>query len=223
MAGRIGGALLALAALAGIGVAAGYAVGQGHVEEPTSFATPVAVPASLPSFPVNVYDVEPDPDTAPLGGDLSLHEEKFRAGGFQLRAPVPDGWLRVELSGRSQWNFTVATNPTNTYLLRIGILAGDRRSTGVETIARLAALESAETDGNFQNLIVEEESDTGFAATYIDSAGYQRVTIERFETVPGNDSAYFSVAVSGREVDREAMIELLDRVVEGAYAPDTGG
>lgn len=219
MAGRIVGALLALAVLAGIGAAAGYAVGRGQVEEPTTFATPVAVPASRPSFPVNVYDVEPDPDTAPLGDDLLLHEEKFRAGGFRLRAPVPDGWLRVELAGRSQWNFSVATNPTNTYLLRIGILAGDRRSTGVETIARLAALRSAEADGNFENLIIEQESETGFAATYIDSGGFQRVSIERFETVPGNESAYFSVAVSGREVDREAMGQLLDRVVAGAYVP----
>ncbi len=213
------GALLALAVLAGIGGAAGYAVGQQRVEKPTSFATPVAVPASRPSFPVNVYEVAPDPGTDPLGADLLLSEEKFRAGGFALRAPVPDGWLRVELSGRNQWNFTVAANPANTYLLRIGILAGDRQSTGVEVIARLAALRSAEADGNFENLIVEEEFDTGFTATYIDGAGYQRVSIERFVTVPGNESAYFSVALSGREVDREAMAELLDRVVAGAYVP----
>lgn len=222
MAGRIVGAVLALAGiagLAGIGGVAGYAVRHQSVEEPTPFATPVAVPASRPSFPVNVYDVVPDPDTEPLGTDLLLSEQKFRAGGFRLRAPVPIGWLRVELSGRSQWNFSVPTNPPNTYLLRIGILAGDRQSTGVETIARLAALRAAETDGNSENLIVEEESDTGFTATYIDSAGYQRVSLERFATVPGNESAYFSVAVSGREVDRAAMIELCERVVAGSYVP----
>lgn len=220
MAGRIVGALLTLCLLAGIGVAVGYVVGQRQVTEPTTFTTPVAVPASRPSFPVNVYDVEPDPTTAPLDAALPLHEEKFSSDGFRLRAPVPDGWMRVELSGRNQWNFSVPTNPSNTYLLRIGLLAADRRSTGVETIARLAALSAAEADGNFENLIVEEQSDTGFTATYIDGSGYQRVSIEKFETVPGHDSAYFSVAMSGREVDREAMVELLERIVSGTYAPE---
>ncbi len=219
MTGRIVRALLLLAVLTAIGAAMGYAAGVERAEEPTTFATPEAVPATRPSFPVNVYDIEPDPDTAPLARDLPLHEERFRAAGFALRAPVPDGWQRVELPGRNQWNFSVAANPTNTYLLRISILAGDRRSTGVEVIARLAALRAAETDGNFENLIIEEESGTAFSATYIDSGGYQRVAIERFETGPADESAYFSVAVSGREVDREAMVELLDRVVEGAYVP----
>ena len=219
MTGRIVRALLLLTVLTAIGAALGYAVGVHRTETPTTFATPEAVPASLPSFPVNVYDIKPDPDTVPLVGDLPLHEERFRAAGFALRAPVPDGWQRVELSGRNQWNFTLAANPTNTYLLRISILAGTRRSTGVEVIARLAALRAAETDGNFENLIVEEESGTGFSATYIDSGGYQRVAIERFESGPDDESAYFSVAVSGREVDREGMVELLDRVFEGAYVP----
>jgi hypothetical protein len=219
MVRRVVSAVVGLAVLAGIGVAAGYAVGENRVEETATFATPVAVPAAKPSFPVNVYDVQPDPTTDPLETGVPLQETKFRSGGFKLRAPVPTGWQRVELPGGNQWNFTVATNPTNTYLLRISILAADRRATRVEAIARLAALRSAETDGNSENLIVEEESDTGFTATYIDSGGFQRVSIERFETVPGNESAYFSVALSGREVDREGMADLVDRVVAGAYVP----
>lgn len=218
MAGRIAAALVALVLLAGAGAAAGYVVAQDEEPLPTTFATPESVPAASPGFPVNVYDVEDDPDAPPLAKKIDLHEEGFGAGGFRLRAPVPDGWRRVRLSGNNQWNFTVADNPLNTYLLRIGILAGERRTTGVAAGARLLALRAQEADGNSENLIVEEQSDTGFVATAI-IGGYQRVIMERFLTVPGNTSAYFTVVMNGREVDREAMTELLDRVVAGATVP----
>lgn len=218
MAGRLVGAVLGLAVLAGIGVTTGYAVGQSRVEEPTSFAAPMAVPAAQPSFPVNVYAVEPDPATDPLETGLPMQEARFRAGGFKLRAPVPVGWRRVDVSSdRSQ--FSVASNPQNTYLLRIEILAGDTQSTGVQARSRIDALRSQEADGNAENLIIEDESETGFTYTAIDIGGFQRVGIERFATMPGNSSAYFAVAVTGREVDREGMLALIDRVVEGAYVP----
>ncbi len=219
MIGRIAGVLTALVVLAGLGAAAGYLVGRDDAVEPTTFAVPQAVPAESPSFPVNVYDVSPDPTTAPLASDLPLHEEKFRSGGFALRAPAPDGWLRVELPGRSQWNFSVVDNPSHTYVLRIGIIAGERKTPGVETLSRIVALRAQESDGNSANLIVEDQSDTGFTATLIDSDGFQRVAIERFLTMPGDTSAYYTVAVNGREADREAMVALVDEVIAGAYVP----
>ncbi|MEN8675362.1 hypothetical protein [Nocardioides sp.] len=220
MAGRLVGAFLGLVMLAAAGAGAGYLVGREDVEEPVTFAVPEAVPAEQPSFPVNVYDVTPDPDATPLDGGLALHEEKFRAGGFKLRAPAPDGWQRVELSGRTQWNFTPADRVPNTYLLRIGIVAGERKSPSVETTSRIFALRQQETDGNSENLIIEEQSDSAFTATTI-VGGYQRVIMERFLTAPGNSSAYFTVVMNGREVDRDAMTELIDRVVAGAFVPGT--
>ncbi|WP_323794336.1 hypothetical protein [Nocardioides sp.] len=219
MTGRIAGALALLVLLALVGAGAGYVSNQDEPVPPASFSPPVAVPAESPSLPVNVYDVTPDPDTPPLAVDTPLSEAKFRAGGFALRAPVPDDWLRVELSGRSSWQFSRPENPSGTYVLRLGIVAGERRAPSVAAASRVFALRQQELDGNSQNLIVEEQTDTGFTYTLIDAAGHQRVGIEEFLTVPGNDSAYFTVAVSGREVDREGMVSLLQRVTAGAYVP----
>ena len=219
MTGRITGALAVLVLLALVGAGAGYVSSQDEPVPPVSFSPPVAVPAESPSFPVNVYDVTPDPDTPPLAVDLPLSEAKFRAGGFALRAPVPDDWLRVELSGRASWQFSRPENPSGTYVLRLGIVAGERRVPSVATTSRVFALRQQELDGNSENLIVEEQTDTGFTYTVIDGTGHQRVGIERFLTVSGNDSAYYTVAVSGREVDREGMMSLLERIMDGAYVP----
>ncbi|CAN5162799.1 hypothetical protein BH09ACT12_BH09ACT12_20490 [soil metagenome] len=218
MTGRIVGALFVLAVLAGVGAGAGYVGGEDDEPQPTIFAAPQAVPAQRPSYPVNVYDVTPDPDAAPLATGLRLRVQKFRAGVFALRAPVPKGWLRVEQAGGSQWNFVPVDRVANTYLLRVGIVAGETKSPSVETNSRIDALHQQEADGNSENLIVEEQSTSGFTATTI-VGGYQRVIIERFLTMPGNSSAYFTVAMNGREVDREAMTELIDRVAGGAFVP----
>lgn len=219
MARRIVGAVVVLLVLAGLGAGAGYVVGRNDAQQPATFAVPQSVPAERPSFPVNVYDVEPDPDTAPLGTGLALHEERFRANGFRLRAPVPDGWRRVAVAGGTRWQFTDPDNPSNTYILRIEIVASDTQTTGVQAQSRMIALRQQEDDGNAENLIFEDESETGFTFTEIDVGGHQRVGIERFESVPGNSSAYFTVAVNGREVDRDGLVDLIDQVVEGAYVP----
>lgn len=222
MAGRISGVLALLVLLALLGAGAGYVSARQERVPPTSFSPPLAVPAEDPSLPVNVYEVTPDPATPPLAVDTPLHEEKFRAGGFALRAPVPDDWLRVELSGRSSWQFSRPENPSGTYVLRLGIIAGERRAPSVATTSRVFALRQQEIDGNSENLIVEEQSDTGFTYTVIDADGRQRVGMERFLPQPGGGgdlTAYYTVAVSGREADREGMLALLERVVDGAHVP----
>lgn len=218
MTGRIVGALVVLLLL---GTGAGYAVAAATEgpDAPDSFPTPASVPAQSPSFPVTVYDVEPDPGVAPLATDVPLRVQGFRSGEFRLRAPVPVGWLRVELSGGSAWQFSVSSHPAHTYLLRLGIVAGDRRTPGVQTNARIFALRQQELDGNSENFIVEEQADTGFTYTLIDDDGFQRVGMERFLAVPGSSSAYYTVAISGRETDREGMAAMLDRVLDGAVVP----
>ncbi len=218
MTGRIVGVLTLLALVGG---AIGYAVGENRPETvapgPVVFATPRPLPAVDPSYPVNEYDVRPDPTTAPLATGLPLRTARFRAGGFTLQAPVPKGWRRGVLGGRTQWNFVDPDNPLNTYVLRIGIVAGERKSPGVATIARVAALQAQESDGNSENLVIRTDDDgAGFTASLIDLAGYRRVAIERFETLPDEPLAYYTVALSGREVDREGMADLLARVIAGA-------
>ena len=212
MTGRLVGALVVLALLGGAG---GYVVATARAESdvaPTTFASPAPVPAADPRYPIVEYVVTPDPTTAALPTDLSLHTAEFEAGGFTLEAPVPNGWRRVGLSGGTQWNFSDPANPPNTYVLRIGIVAGDRRSAVVETMSRITALEAQENDGNSENLIIEQQDDSGFTASLIDVGGYRRISIERFLTFPGNLSAHATIAITGREVDRGGMTDLIARV-----------
>ena len=63
--------------------------------------------------------------------------------------------------------------------------------------------------------MVEERVDDGFTATYLD-AGHQRVSMERWLPQPDSAQAYATIAVTGRESDREGMADLLERVAASA-------
>ena len=119
------------------------------------------------------------------------------------------------LQGKDSWNFAVPDNPPNTYLLRVGIDAGDRVSITVARESRIAALEDAETNGALEHVVVEERFDDGFTATYLDG-GHQRVTMERWLPQPDSTQAYAAIAVTGRESDRAGMADLLERVSASA-------
>jgi hypothetical protein len=215
-------------ALALLGVAGGFASGRLLEDQPGTIASAAPVPATSPSYPVNEYDVLPDPGIAPLGTDLPSHIERFRLSDFRLATSVPDGWRRVTLVGGSAWNFSPPSNPLNAYVLRIEIVAGSRSSVSAAKGARLLRLQSAQDDGNLQRLVIEDETDEGFVASYLDPhkgpdgailpGFYQRVTMERWLTF-GSDTAYADIAVTGRDVDREGMADLLERVAASATIP----
>lgn len=215
-------------ALALLGVAGGVASGRLLEDEPATIASATPVPATAPSYPVNEYDVLPDPGIAPLGTGLPSHTERFRLNDFRLTASVPDGWRRVELTGGSAWNFSPPSNPLNAYVLRIEIVAGSRSSVSAAKGARLLRLQSAQADGNMQRLVIEDETEDGIVASYLDPRRgpdkeilpgfYQRVTLERWLTF-GSDTAYADIAVTGRDVDREGMADLLERVATSAAIP----
>jgi len=198
------------------GVAGGFVAGNLLEDDPAAIAAVAPVPAESPGYPVNEYDVLPDPGIAPLGTDLPSHTATLRSGEFGLEASVPDDWRRVTLLGGSTWNFAAPDNLKNTYVLRIGLIAGQRLSAPAAKGGRILALQTAVADGNLEHLVIESETDNGFVATYLDD-GYLRVTMERWLTFPDvSTSAYASVAITGREVDRAGMADLLERVAASA-------
>jgi len=212
MSTRVLGLLLALALL---GVATGYA-GQRVLDaddSPASFAA-LPVPASSPSYPVNEYDVRPDPGAAPLPVDVALRRMTLREGGERVSVLAPRTWRRVAVQPGAAWNFSRPDYPLNTYLLRVTLLGGQRISGSVASTARIAALRAAELDGNLEAVTVEQESADGFDATYL-QGGYRRVLMERFSTL-GTSTVQVGVAVTGREVDRDGMADLLERVLASA-------
>ncbi|GAA1776672.1 hypothetical protein GCM10009795_023440 [Nocardioides hankookensis] len=201
-------------ALALVGGAAGYALGQSAEDGPAGISAG-PVPAVSPSYPVNEYVVVPDPGIAPLATDLPLHTAKFKTGDLRMTASAPVGWARETLQGADSWNFADRDVPQPTYLLRVGLIAGDRASLNAAREFRISKLEDAESNGDLEHLVVEERLDDGFTATYL-SGGHLRVTMERFLAQPGSTQAYATIAVVGRDRDREGMADLLERAAASA-------
>lgn len=197
-----------------VGGATGYAVGRALLDEPATSSGARPLPAVSPSYPVNEYHLVPDPGVAPLPADLPLRPRRFAAAGERMTADVPRGWLRVALQG-PDWNFTKRGNPGFTYKLRIGIDAGDRVSVAVARESRISALEDAEANGNIEHVVIEQRTDDGFTATYIED-GHLRVAIERWLPQRGSTEAFATVAVTGREVDRPGLADLVERVAASA-------
>jgi hypothetical protein len=211
--------------LALVGVAGGFAVGNILQDDSAAIALTTPVPADSPSYPVNEYDVLPDPGIAPLDSTLPSHDATFQVGPYRLQAVVPDGWRRVPL-GDSTWNFAPPDNPLNSYVLRIQIVAGDRQSLSVAKGSRILGLQSAVTERNLAQLSIESETDDGFVASYLElieqgsNSGHRRVTMQRWLVFPdATTAAYATVAVTGRESDRVGMADLLERVGASARIP----
>lgn len=212
MTARTLGIALALAVAGAVG---GYAVGAAGTAEPRGIPTAVPVPAASPSYPVTEYDVQPDPAVAPLRPGLRLERSRLRYGVHRLDAAVPRGWVRGGEPG--SWIYSAPDNPRHTYYLRVGVLAAGKRSVGVEKNTRIAALRDAEANDAMDRVVVEEDRDDGFVATYL-QGGYRRVSMERFVDLD-TPTAYATVAVIGREADREGMADLLERVVASLEVP----
>ena len=213
MSVRAVGAFLVLAIA---GAAGGYGISALQTDAPLTISMAAPVPAVSPSYPVNEYDVKPDPDLAPLGTGLPLETRVLKEGGFKVEVAGPAGWQVNPLDGPG-WNFAPKRSESNTYVLRVEVLAGTRSSVSAARASRILRLESSEDDGNLEHLVIEETADDSFTASYL-QGGYQRVTTERFLSL-GGSTAYATVAVSGREVDRAGMTDLLERVSASLRKP----
>ena len=209
--GRLLGLVLLLLVL---GLAGGYAYGELSMDEPRTARDASPVPAE-PSVPMpSTPAVLPDPDVPPLAVNLPTKRTRLSTGrnGYVLRLDQPLGWSRTQLSSDDTWSWVVPTNPTNTYRLRVAIIADNHQSVSVTKDARISAFEEAVADGNLSDFTVESQTVDTFIATYI-ADGYRRVTIERMVAFDGG-SAYAVAAVTGREVDREGLTDLVQRTAE---------
>ena len=209
--------------LALLGGVAGYAVGLGVDDDEPATPDPavadlVPVPAE-PSIPVPSIRVDPgDPtlETAiPLADDVLVVDDDRGRPRYELTLPVPVGWTRSTDIVPGRWTYTVPGNSTNTYGLRVEILADRGQSVAAAVDSRVAALGSAQTQGNMRDLEVVDETDNGFVATFIDEGGFRRVNVERFFGGPDPTRVFATVAAYGREQDRTGMADLVDRIAIG--------
>ena len=200
-----------------VGVAGGwvYASAQDDDDPDTG---PVAaaiepVPAT-PSLPVTV--AEPDPDDATLETNVPLESAELQIPTegdpeYVVRLPLPQGW-RKSFDGETKFGFTVPGNSPKAYGLRVQIIAAQRRSIDSALRARISGLQSAVLQGNLSDLdYTLNKTGDGFTATYLDTGGYNRVTVEQFYEGE-DDNAFVTVAAYGRVRDRPGLEDLVARI-----------
>lgn len=210
-----------------LGLGAGYAVASSTTEEPGRLAGPEPLPAVSPAAPtVTPIEVEEDPDVPPLATNLPVVRELLQNGRQQpgIRVDRPEGWRpSAHGPGQREWGWSDPSNLFNTYKLRIELLKGTNTSVAGAKGARLAELESAFEDGNFQSFTIESNVANTFVVSYIDDEGYLRVEMDRFVILDDTQDAYAVVAVTGRDRDRRGIEDLVIRTAQSMVAVEPKG
>lgn len=210
------GALVAMA-LAVVGALAGGLVAGSRSDAPAAFGPPVPLAAASPAVPTDPpVEISPDPDYPALVRGLPTTRVVVGTAPFTLSVPIPDGWVRSDsAAGEWRWFPGPPDDVKYTYFLRVRLIGNDYQSIESALTSRIAALESATA---VEDLDVEYRSRDTFVSTYVEG-GYKRVSYERFiGTGPADPTAYASIAVIGRESDRDGLSALLEKVTAGARA-----
>lgn len=196
--------------IAVLGGAGGYGLAVLLNDDDPAAIDTAPVVAVSPSFPTDPpVVIKPDPPYPVLERGLPLHPVRVGSESFGVTVPVPKGWARTDTDlVESKWAPPGA--PLNSYLLRVKIVSGLRLTIEDALEQRRTALESVVTDWHLEN----DGADT-FTATYVND-DHKRLAVERFLSLDGSDTAFVTIAVIGRESDREGVNDLLARVSAGA-------
>lgn len=198
-------------ALGLVGAAGGYGLGVARQEQPTTLPVAAPVPASSPSYPVIPILVLPDPAFPTLEPGLRLHPVTVGSPPFDLRLPIPRGWIRTNpTSGEWHW-YPPPTFVKNTYFVRVKLLGNLFQTVAASLDARVSALESADGVADLQ---IESRTADSLVTSYV-ASGYRRVSMERY-IADGTGTTYASIAVIGRERDRPGLADLFRRIPAGA-------
>jgi hypothetical protein len=197
---------LVLAVAAGWG---GHRLGTERRPTPTTFAGE-PVPAVSPRYPVTPAEVVPDDPYPALEPGTGLRPLRLGTAPFQVRVPVPRGWVRSD-STAGEWRWYPAADKTvNIYFLRVRQVGANYDTVPAALDDRIAALRNAD---EVDDLVIEQRQEDRFVCHYVAGA-HTRVSYEGY--LPRGDVAYLYVAVIGRMADRDGLRDLFDRVMAGA-------
>lgn len=212
----LGSATAVVVLLALGGGVAGYAVARADREAPAALGEVRPMVAVDPAYPTDrPVLVREDRDDPALARDLPLRRVELGMAPFTVSVSVPKGWVRSDSAG-GEWRFYPPPGPDdakNLYFLRVRQVANLFQSVPAARAARVGALATA---SEVQQLEVVEETYDGLEVTYV-AEGYRRHSLERWLTTPGTgETAQYYLGMIGRGVDRDAMVELIDRVAASA-------
>lgn len=209
---RWAGVVLALALVAATVFAAtvGYRLGTEQVPAPTSFtADPIA--AASPSYPVIPAVVLPDNPAPALEPDVRVRRQSVGAKPFQVKLPVPRGWVRSDPNaGESRW-YPSWQLSKNVYFVKVLQIGNGYRTIDSAVRTRIADLDSA---GDVTDLEVEPGPDR-LAASYV-ADKHRRFSYEGYLSRPASGFADVYIAVVGRRVDRAGLKDLFERLMSEA-------
>ncbi|MFT3873851.1 MAG: hypothetical protein QM714_14615 [Nocardioides sp.] len=206
----------AVVALAVVGVAGGFGVAIA-TGDPKPGDVPGPIAARSPAYPQAIpITVLTDPAYPALSTGLPLATTRLGERPFEVRVRVPKQWRRSHENLVNEWSWAPEGAPLNTYVLRIrtvGDLYVDVEDAMAERMTKLSKAEAV------KRFMVENQTPDSFSATYLlvnpdddPYAGYQRLTMERFLTLPDETGAQVEVSVTGRLSDRAGLADLLERV-----------
>lgn len=199
-----------------VGAGAGFAVGAVSGDDAPGPTAPSPVDAApvpaTPSLPVE--EISPDPDDPPLLPGIELVTETLTVEGtddepsYEVTLPTPAGWGR-RFDGVAKWTYTVTGTDVDPYGLRVTVIADQDVSVATALRSRTAALESAETQDNLDDLQIDvAPTGDGFTSSYVKN-GFRTISVERFYGGDDSSAAFATVAAYGREADREGLTDLL--------------
>lgn len=190
----------------------GYLLRPSEEREVVSYDGPSPVAAVSPSFPAEPPDVRPDPTFPALETGVGLRPIRIGDKPFDLKLQVPVGWVQT-IPQASEWKFFPPPGDVlNTYFLRVRLVGNQYQPVATILEARINALDGAESVKDF---VVESRTADGFVANYVND-GYRCVEMNRWVPSPDGGPAFAWIGLVGREVDREAMTDLLARIVDSA-------
>jgi hypothetical protein len=194
-------------ALALVAAAVGYWLGTERPADPTTFSAD-PVPAASPSYPVIPAVVVADSPAPALRPDVRVRRQTVGAPSFQVKVPIPRGWVRSEANA-SEWKWYPSWQLTrNVYFVKVLQIGNGYRTIDSAVRNRIADLDSA---ADVTDLEVEREPDR-FAASYV-ADQHRRFSYEGFLSRPGSDFADVYIGVIGREADRPGLEALFDRMM----------
>jgi len=201
------GLAVALALVAG---AIGYRLGTEGPDAPTTFAAD-PVPASSPSYPVIPAVVVADNPAPALVPDVRVRPRTIGSPPFQVRLPIPRGWVRSEPNvGEWRW-YPSWRLSKNVYFIKVLRVGNGYRTIDAAVRNRVSDLDSA---ASVTDLTVEREPDR-LAASYVTDR-HRRYSYEGFLSRPGSGFADVYIEVVGRGADRAGLEALFDRLMSEA-------
>jgi hypothetical protein len=197
-------------ALALVATAIGYRLGAEHRSTPTSFAAD-PIPAASPSYPVIPAVVLPDNPAPALEPGVRVRRMTLGTEPFQVRLPVPRGWVRSD-SNVGEWKWYPSWQlAENVYFVRVRQIGNSYRSVEAAVRSRIADLDSA---ADVTDLQVQRQPDR-FSASYV-SDKHRRYSYEGYLSRPGSAFADVYIAVIGRGPDRAGLEDLFGRLMSEA-------